>query len=224
MENDFSHTILWGRTEKEKKRTLTYSHQNLNNPNLFISSIVTNSSKLFCNLVTNSSKLFCNQSNTTRTTSGASERCLCYKIFSFMGNLLQIVAWPLCCLSFDLRIWITPLVSSKSSCQKINDLVVYTRCRTNKISRKGAPTSTKLTICNSIMCMRSYTCITQSTFQKLYNYQYINQTCLTGYPTRYTIYLTTNTAARQIWGKTKSSQTNLQYLHEHWLGTGKISV
>ena len=173
MENDFSHTILWGRTEKEKKRTLTYSHQNLNNLNLFISSIVTNSSKLFCN-----------QSNTTGTTSGASERCSCYKIFSFMGNLLQIVAWPLCCLSFDLRIWITPLVSSKSSCQKINDLVVYTRCRTNKISRKGAPTSTKLTICNSIMCMRSYTCISQSTFQKLYNYQYINQTCLTGYLTR----------------------------------------
>ena len=47
---------------------------------------------------------------------------LCYSIFSFMcmfcGSLfvlLYFFFWPLCCLSFDLRILITPLVSSSSS-------------------------------------------------------------------------------------------------------------
>jgi hypothetical protein len=46
----------------------------------------------------------------------------CYSIFSFMYNvcrslfvLLSFFFWPLCCLSFDLWILITPLVSSNSS-------------------------------------------------------------------------------------------------------------
>ena len=46
----------------------------------------------------------------------------CYSIFSFMGNvcrslfvLLSFNFWPLCCLSYDLRILITPLVISNSS-------------------------------------------------------------------------------------------------------------
>ena len=43
----------------------------------------------------------------------------CSSIFSFLCNVLLIVVchkcfffWPLCCLSFDLRLLITPLVSS----------------------------------------------------------------------------------------------------------------
>ena len=76
----------------------------------------------------------CNQINTTSRTE--SRNCAsfwstrvhtrfqwgsCYSIFSFMCNVLQIVVCPvlfflpLCCLSFDLRILITPLVSSNSS-------------------------------------------------------------------------------------------------------------
>ena len=46
----------------------------------------------------------------------------CYSIFSFMCSVLQIVDCssfviylPLCCLSFDIWILITPLVSSNSS-------------------------------------------------------------------------------------------------------------
>ena len=39
----------------------------------------------------------------------------CYLIFSFMCNVLSFFFWPLCCLSFDLRILIIPLVSSNSS-------------------------------------------------------------------------------------------------------------
>ena len=46
----------------------------------------------------------------------------CYSIFSFMCNILWIVVcpfvfffWPLCCLSSDLLILITSLVSSNSS-------------------------------------------------------------------------------------------------------------
>ena len=78
----------------------------------------------------------CNQINTTSPTSGAGpaypsgapEICTpdfqwgsCYSIFSFMCMfcrslfvLLSFFFWPLCCLSFDLRILITPLVSSNS--------------------------------------------------------------------------------------------------------------
>ena len=77
----------------------------------------------------------CNQSNTTGATNGAGtahhsgahdftpvfQWCSCYSIFSFMCNvcrslfvLLTFFVWPLCCLSFDLRILITPLVSSNS--------------------------------------------------------------------------------------------------------------
>ena len=49
--------------------------------------------------------------------------CSCYSIFSFMGMfcrllfvLLYFFFWPLCCLFFfDLRILVTPLVSSNSS-------------------------------------------------------------------------------------------------------------
>jgi hypothetical protein len=46
----------------------------------------------------------------------------CYSIFSFMCmfcrslfDLLSFFLWPLCCLFFDLRILITPFVSSNSS-------------------------------------------------------------------------------------------------------------
>ena len=46
----------------------------------------------------------------------------CYSIFSFLCSVLQIVVYlfvslfcPLCCLSFDLRLLITPLVSSNFS-------------------------------------------------------------------------------------------------------------
>ena len=46
----------------------------------------------------------------------------CYSIFSFMSMfcrslfvLLYSFFWPLCCLFFDIRILITPLVSSNSS-------------------------------------------------------------------------------------------------------------
>ena len=69
--------------------------------------------------------LVCNQSNTTGATSGAGTGSfmwgLCYSIFTFLCSVLQIDVcsfffWPLCCLSlFDLRILITPLVSSNSS-------------------------------------------------------------------------------------------------------------
>ena len=47
----------------------------------------------------------------------------CYSIFSFMCMfyklllvLLSFFAWSLCCLFFDLRIMINPLISSSSSC------------------------------------------------------------------------------------------------------------
>ena len=43
--------------------------------------------------------------------------------------LLSFFFWPLCCLSFDLRILITPLVSSNSSlffCMNYYILVIYT--------------------------------------------------------------------------------------------------
>ena len=49
----------------------------------------------------------------------------CYSIFSFLcmfgGSLFALLSfsfWPLCCLSFDLRILISPLVSSNSSLSK----------------------------------------------------------------------------------------------------------
>jgi len=43
----------------------------------------------------------------------------CYSIFSFIcifcRYLVVLCCWPLCCLSFDLRILITHLISSNSS-------------------------------------------------------------------------------------------------------------
>jgi hypothetical protein len=54
--------------------------------------------------------------------------CMCIFCRSLVV-LLSFFFWPLCCLSFfDLRILITPLVSSNSSCQTIrhynkNDLI-----------------------------------------------------------------------------------------------------
>ena len=42
------------------------------------------------------------------------DRCLSFWSFSF-GHC--VVFWPLCCLSLELRILITPLVSSNSSCE-----------------------------------------------------------------------------------------------------------
>ena len=64
----------------------------------------------------------------------------CYSIFSFMCMfyrslfvLLYFFFWPLCCLFFfDLRILITPLVSSKSSSnQSITDLFNHSNYRSN---------------------------------------------------------------------------------------------
>jgi hypothetical protein len=52
----------------------------------------------------------------------------CYSIFSFMCMFVLscFFFWPLCCLFFfDLRILITPLVSSNSSLYKLNLLDVY---------------------------------------------------------------------------------------------------
>ena len=82
----------------------------------------------------------CNSINTTGATSGAGTAYpsgastfipgfywgSCYSIFSFMCMffrslliLLSFFFWPLCCLiSFDIRILITPLVSSNSSSTK----------------------------------------------------------------------------------------------------------
>ena len=65
---------------------------------------------------------------------------LCYSIFSFMCMfyrslfvLLYFFFWPLCCLFFfDLRILITPLVSSQSSSnQSITDLFNHFNYRSN---------------------------------------------------------------------------------------------
>ena len=76
-----------------------------------------------------------NYVNTTGTTSGAGTAfpsgapgftpvlwCSCYSIFSFVCMfyrslfvLLYFFFWPLCCLFFDLRIVITPLVSPNPS-------------------------------------------------------------------------------------------------------------
>ena len=50
------------------------------------------------------------------------ERCLSCCLFFL---------WPLCCLSFDLRILITPLISSNSSCNYRPDhslLNIYSNC------------------------------------------------------------------------------------------------
>ena len=52
----------------------------------------------------------------------------CCSIFSLLCNVLKIVLsfvfWPLCCLSFDLRLLITPLASSNFSYTPQNTLIV----------------------------------------------------------------------------------------------------
>ena len=90
----------------------------------------------YCYCRTNYTRV-CNQINATGSTSGAGsvypsrapefthsfQWSSCYSIFTFICMfcrslfvLLYFFFWPLCCLSFfDLRILLTPLVSSNSS-------------------------------------------------------------------------------------------------------------
>ena len=42
---------------------------------------------------------------------------------SFVDGCLYFFFWPLCCLFFDLRILVTPLVSSNSSSNKITTII-----------------------------------------------------------------------------------------------------
>jgi hypothetical protein len=76
----------------------------------------------------------------------------CYSIFSLMCNvlslfvLLSFLFWPLCCLSFfDLRILITPLVSSNSS------LLLCTLCCYDMHCTKFT-----VCICSSPLCLLNH--------------------------------------------------------------------
>ena len=70
--------------------------------------------------------LVCNKSNMTGVTCGSGTAYpsgapkftsgSCYSIFCFLRNVLWIVAWTFCCLSFNLRLLVTTLVSSSISC------------------------------------------------------------------------------------------------------------
>jgi hypothetical protein len=46
--------------------------------------------------------------------------CVC-----FLDRCLHFFFWPLCCLFFDIRILITPLVSSNSSYNYIGDVIMF---------------------------------------------------------------------------------------------------